>query len=68
MAEVKAKTPRDLNGIELRMRVRQGPVGEAGVAAMAELERRRDNLARAVIPAWEREARGADPADWDLVD
>lgn len=59
----KRKRIKDLNGIELRMKARQ----DLDPRALVELERRRDNLAGAVIPAWEREARGEDPLHWDLV-
>jgi hypothetical protein len=60
------KPAKECNGIELRMRARQR-LDSTGEAALVELEHRRDNLHRAVIPAWEKAARGEDPADWDLV-
>jgi hypothetical protein len=60
------KTVKDHNGIELRHRARELR-GASADEALAELERRRDNLHGAVIPAWERAERGHDPADWDLA-
>ncbi len=60
------KPLKDLNGIELRHRAREGR-GDTAAAALAELERRRDALHGAVIPAWELAERGPDPDTWDLV-
>lgn len=60
------KPLRDMNGPELRARgraKRDSPRAEV----LAELGRRRDNLRDAVIPEWERAARGEDPASWDLL-
>lgn len=34
--------------------------------ARAELTRRRDNLRGAVVPEWEKRARGGNPRDWKL--
>lgn len=60
------KRPIDRTGIELRQRAREGTLAQKR-EARAELRRRLGNLRGAVIPDWEREARGADPAKWDLV-
>lgn len=60
------KHVRDLNGIDLRIKARgreSGPQQDA----LAELRRRRRNLRGAVIPAWERAARGNDYLRWELV-
>lgn len=54
------------NGIELRIASRSRSVVEREEATR-ELERRRRNLEGAVIPAWEIEQRGPDPAKWELV-
>lgn len=57
---------RDPSGSELRERGKTRR-GEVRAEVLAELGRRRDNLRDAVIPEWERAARGEDPASWDLL-
>jgi hypothetical protein len=60
------KPAKDLSGHELRERA-SGKLNERREECRAELSRRRDNLRDAVIPVWEREARGQDPDRWNLV-
>lgn len=52
---------------ELRMHARSTRSPERKRELLAELRRRVANLRGAVIPVWEREARGADPDKWDLL-
>lgn len=61
-----AKAMKARNGIELRIAVRGRSVVDRE-EAIRELERRRGNLLGAVIPQWELEARGPNPAKWELV-
>jgi hypothetical protein len=61
-----AKRMKDRTGIDLRIAAR-GRDEEAAAEAVAELERRRGNLQGAVIPEWEKAARGPDPMRWELV-
>lgn len=60
-----SKGAKDYSGGELRERA-NATDPKTHKPARRELNRRRDNLRGAVVPAWEREARGGDPADWKL--
>jgi len=63
------KRPLDYGPDELRQHARGEATGgdrTSANEAKLELERRRDNLRNAVIPDWEREARGTDPREWAL--
>jgi hypothetical protein len=66
MASADSKPAKELSGHELRARA-GGQLTERREECRAELGRRRDNLRDAVIPAWERAARGQDPRSWDLT-
>jgi len=62
---VKPSGVKERNGTELRERARS-KTEKVRVAARAELRRRRDNLRDAVVPGWEKAARGDDPSSWKL--
>lgn len=64
MAAEKRLTER--NGGELR-ELAKGRSQEIAASALAELERRRDNLRWAVVPEWEKELRGEDIREWVLA-
>lgn len=67
MGEVKLrKRLRDYNAIDLRIRAR-GKDKDAAAEAKAELRRRIGCLRGAVIPEWEKAARGPDPSRWAVV-
>jgi len=61
------KALRDQTCGELRMHARHTRSPDRKRELLGELRRRVRNLRGAVIPAWERAERGADPADWDLL-
>lgn len=63
---VSEKRMLDYNGNELRERAKSRR-RETRDDALTELERRRDNLRGAVVPAWELEARGSKVDEWELV-
>lgn len=60
------KKLKDTGGIELRIRAR-GKDRTAAVAAHRELKRRLKNFEKACVPEWEKELRGPDPLDWEVV-
>lgn len=66
LTDQRKAAPKECTGGELRRRCREED-GEQGEAAMAELKRRVENLRGAVIPEWERAARGKDPRRWKLA-
>jgi hypothetical protein len=62
------KSVKEKNGIELRARARDHRCSDGTRGkAIAELERRRGNLRGAVIPQWEKDARGEKVDDWDAL-
>lgn len=56
----------EFNGVELRTQAKSRKKAESQ-PALEELERRRDNLRGAVIPAWEFAERGPNVDEWELV-
>jgi len=66
LTDQRKAAPKECMGGELRRRVNEDG-GERGEEAMVELRRRLSNLTGAVIPEWERKARGRDPRRWKLA-